>query len=75
MKKKSTAKRVLTVVGGIALTIVGFMVIPSLIQKYGNKLAKRSYENDEIDFESMGPEIVRKEHEDGEKKEDVDGNN
>ncbi len=43
---------------GSVLTVAGFIFIPPLIQKYGNKAYKKSLKNDEIDFDGMGPEIV-----------------
>ncbi len=54
-------KAVCWVIGIIAATAIGLVVIPPLIKKYGNKLYKSSLKNDEIDIENMGPEIVRKE--------------
>ncbi len=51
-------KKALLVVGGIALTAVGFIVIPPLLEKYSAKMYKSSLEKDEIDFDNLGPEIV-----------------
>ena len=48
------------VFGSIILTVAGFMLIPPLIEKYGNKLYKSSLKNEEIDFDNLGPEIVKK---------------
>ena len=57
--KKSTLKRtVLAVAGGVALTAAGLIVIPPLVAKYANKSYKSSLENESIDFDDMGPEIV-----------------
>lgn len=55
-----TQKKMLIIVGGIILTVVGFMIIPPLMEKYSNKLYKSRINSDDIDFDSMGPEIVRK---------------
>ena len=58
IKKKDRYSKVAWVVAGSALTVAGFIFIPPLIQKYGNKAYKKSLKNDEIDFNEMGPEIV-----------------
>lgn len=57
MKKQNIA---LWVIGSVALTAIGFLVIPKLIKKYGDKIYKSSLKNEEIDFDEMGPEIVKK---------------
>lgn len=56
-KKRKTTK-VFMMVGGVALTLAGVIVIPPLIEKYSNKMYKKSLKNEEIDFDNMGPEIV-----------------
>ncbi len=56
-KKDRFGKLEWFIVGSI-LTVVGFLVIPSLIQKYGNKAYKKSLNIDDIDFDEMEPEIV-----------------
>lgn len=56
--KKCKTSKVLMLVGGVALTVAGFIVIPPLIDKYSNKMYKASLKNEEIDFDNMGPEIV-----------------
>ena len=53
-------KTIWWVLGLIALAAVGFIVIPPLMKKYSNKLYKKSLKEDEIDFDNLGPEIVRK---------------
>lgn len=57
MKKQNIA---LWIVGSIILTAISFVVIPKLIKKYGDKVYKSSLQNEEIDFDEMGPEIVKK---------------
>lgn len=57
-KKTNRCSKVTWFVAGGALTITGFIIIPPLIKKYGNKVYKKSLMNDEIDFDDMGPEIV-----------------
>lgn len=54
-------KTIWWVLGLIALAAVGFIVIPPLMKKYSNKLYKKSLKEDEIDFDNLGPEIVKKE--------------
>jgi hypothetical protein len=53
-------------VSGAALTVAGFIVIPELLEKYSNKMYKSSLKKDEIDFDSMGPEIVPHDKKEGE---------
>lgn len=57
----NTDKTLYWVIGVLALTVIGFLVIPPLMKKYGNKIYKSSLKKDEIDFDNMGPEIVKKE--------------
>ena len=57
----STEKTIYWIIGIAAVTVIGFLVIPPLMKKYGNKFYKSSLKKDEIDFEDMGPEIVKKE--------------
>lgn len=56
--KKNICSKVAWVIAGSALTVAGFIFIPPLVQKYGNKIYKKSLKNDEIDFDEMGPKIV-----------------
>lgn len=56
----STKKTVYWIIGIAAVTVVGILVIPPLMKKYGNKLYKYSLKKDTIDYENMGPEIVKK---------------
>ncbi len=57
-EKGSRCGKVAWFVAGSALTVVGFVVIPPLIKKYGNKAYKKSLDVEDIDFDNMGPEIV-----------------
>ena len=63
MNQKSTVKKILMFLGAAALTVVGFIVIPPLINKCANKVYKASLKNEEIDFDNMGPEIIPKDKE------------
>lgn len=54
-------KTILWMVGFMALVAVGIFVIPPLMKKYSNKLYKKSLKKDEIDFDNLGPEIVKTE--------------
>lgn len=56
--KKNRCSKVVWIVVGSALTVSGFIFIPPLIQKYGNKAYKKSLKNDKIDFDDLGPKIV-----------------
>ncbi len=57
-KRRNIGGTLLLVAAGAALTVAGFIVIPPLIQKYGNKAYKASLRREVIDFDNMGPEIV-----------------
>lgn len=46
--------------GAITLTIVGFAVIPPLIKQYSSKLYRETNKREKIDFDDLGPEIVKK---------------
>ena len=61
--KKSTTEKILIILGAAALMVVGFIVIPPLIDKWSKKLYKASLKNDEINFDDMGPEIIPNEEE------------
>ena len=56
----SSGKTLCWVLGAIAITVVGIIVIPPLLNKYGVKLYKSSAKKEEIDFDNLGPEIVKK---------------
>ena len=64
MKKKSTIEKILIFLGAATLMVVGFIVIPPLIDKCAKKVYKASLKNEEIDFDDMGPEIIPKDKED-----------
>ena len=57
----SIRKTIYWIIGIVAVTAMGFLVIPSLMKKYSNKLYKSLLKKDEISFENMGPEVVKKE--------------
>lgn len=57
----STEKTIYWIIGIAAVTVIGFLVIPPLMKKYSNKIYKSSLKKGEIDFDNMGPEIVKKE--------------
>lgn len=59
-KKGCVCGKALMFIGGVALTIAGFIVIPPIIDKYANKVCKASLKKEKIDFDNMGPEIVLK---------------
>ena len=45
----------------LLLAAVGFMVIPKLTNNISNEMYQRKDTTDEIDFENMGPDIVKRE--------------
>ena len=57
-EKSNKCKLALIVVGGVALTVAGFIIIPPIIKKYSKKLYKKSLKIEDIKFEDMGPEII-----------------
>ena len=61
--KRSCLSAALVVSGTVALSVVGIAVLPPLLKKCSNKIYKVLVKKDEIDFENLGPEIVRKEEE------------
>lgn len=56
--KRSESKKFKMFIGVTALTVSGFILIPPLMKKYTNMMYKKSLKNDEIDFNSMEPEII-----------------
>ncbi len=56
-KEKS---RAMWVVGSVALTAIGFVIIPPLLNKVSSKAYRKAIHSEEIDVDSMGPEIVKK---------------
>ena len=56
--KKKAGEKIIFIATSLAITVAGFIFIPPLIQKYGNKIYKASLKNDEIYFDDIGPEIV-----------------
>ena len=56
MKKKE----LVWIAGSIALLAVGVYVVPKLLKKATAQVSKNS--QPEIDFDEMGPEIVKKEN-------------
>lgn len=55
-----SSKAIWWILGAATLTVVGFIVIPPLMKKYGNKLYKKSAKSEKIDFDALAPEIVKK---------------
>lgn len=58
MEKKSTTKKILIFLAAATLTLIGFIVIPPLIDKCAKRVYKASLKKEEIDFDDMGPEII-----------------
>ena len=68
----SKGKIIYWFIGLATVTTIGFLVIPSLMKKYSNKLYKFSLKKDKIDFENMGPEVLKKEKIKGNKQMTID---
>ena len=58
-KNKSIVKSTLFIIGGVTLTAVSVITLQPLIKKYGDKLYKESLKKEKIDFDNLGPEIVK----------------
>lgn len=54
------------VLGFVTLLVIGVLVVPVVMRRLSNKLYKASNDENEIDFENLGPEIVKKENKSGE---------
>ena len=48
------------ILAAIILTVVGFAVIPPLIKRYSSKLYREINKREKIDFDDLGPKIVKK---------------
>ena len=64
MKKRNAMERILIFLGAITLMVIGFIVIPPLIDIYAKRVYKAALKNEEIDFDNMGPEIIPNDKED-----------
>lgn len=49
------------IIAGVVLTAVAFVVIPPIINKVSRKVYRAQNDTSDIDFENLGPEVVRKE--------------
>ena len=58
MKKRKT---IYWVLASCTVATVGFVVVPPIVKKISAKLYKADLRKEEIDFENLGPEIVKKE--------------
>ncbi len=57
----SLKKVLLWSISAISLLVMAFLVVPTCIEKISAKLFKRSLIEEEIDFDNLGPEIVKTE--------------
>lgn len=62
-KKKDRRGKIMWTVVGSVFTMAGFIILPTLIKKYGSRVYKKSLNTNDIDFDEMGPEIVAFEEE------------
>lgn len=56
----NTSKIICYVFGFVAITVLGIIFLPPMLRKLGNKMYKQSLKKDEIDYDNLGPEIVKK---------------
>lgn len=57
---KESVNKTLKIAGAIGVTAVGVFVVPKLQDIAGRKLYANLLANDVIDFDNLGPEIVRR---------------
>ena len=54
-------KKIMLCFAAAVVTIAfGVIIIPPIISKYGNKLYKSSLSTEKINFDDLGPEVVKK---------------
>lgn len=53
-------KTIVFIIGFAVVAIIGFIIIPPFIKNMSNKMYKSSAKKNKIDFDDLGPEIVRK---------------
>ena len=70
--KEKNKNRFLWLVGSLSLTAIGVLIIPPLINKVSTKAYKESLQNQDInqEIEELEPEIVLKEDDKAEEKEE-----
>ena len=56
-KKKSVFGYIL---GSVLLVVAGAVALLPILKKFRSRLYKSSLENEEIDFDNLGPEIVKR---------------
>ena len=52
-------KNLIVVLVAVVLVILGFLFVPKIINKFSNRIYKKM-DKEEIDFDNLGPEIVKK---------------
>ena len=55
-------KKICRAIGIVAITAVGIIVIPPIIEELTNRFYKCSVKNEIVDYDNMGPEIIKKEN-------------
>ncbi len=55
-----TLKSAFSIIVLTASVVAGVLIIPRLFKRYESKMYKLSLKRDEIDFDDLGPEIVKK---------------
>lgn len=58
-QKKKLSKASI-IVGTVAITAAGILIVPPLMIKISNHLYKNSLKDEPIDFDNLGPEIQKK---------------
>lgn len=54
-------EKLLLIVCVIGLIFIDVFIIPKTLKKYGNRKYKASLKKESIDFDNLGPKIVKKE--------------
>lgn len=58
----SENKNLIFVIVAVVLVVLGFLFVPKIINKFSNRIYKKM-DRKEIDFDNLGPEIVKKDKE------------
>lgn len=59
-KRKKKSHRLPLLIGGVVLSVCGLAVIPPILDDCSRRFYKRTQTKKPIDFDNMGPKIVRK---------------
>ncbi len=55
-------KKTINILSTIALTAIGFIIIPPLLNKVSTVIYKEAMKKEKIDIDGLQPEIIKKRH-------------